>query len=201
MATSESEGHRRGSGHYGKWAGVAAVLAGLMGIAVVAVVLAGTQLVSSPMATAGTTRATPWVPRPIFVPKPVPHPKSSVGASGTSPAAAANPVDVMSAWAGKATAPLQAIQQGMTELGNALNAQDVGAMKKACAAIDAASGKLGATLPSPKQEVTAEAQAAVDEIGQMYTACVADPPDVSGLQTHGNAANQHMEAVVKLVNS
>jgi hypothetical protein len=195
MAICEDDGKGRGGSRTPKWAIVAAIFVGSLGIAVTAVVSTGTSLVSSPMATASTTKATPWVPRPDFLPKPVPHPGTLVSAQGPNNA---EEQQQNAKWAAKATPPFQAIQKGMTDLGTALNAQDVAAMQKSCRAISSQSGKLEATLPTPKDDLTAEVQASVDEINAMVSACLADPPDANGIQVHGSAAGNHMQTVAKL---
>jgi hypothetical protein len=195
MAICEDDGHGRGGSRTPKWAIVAAIFVGSLGIAVAAVVSTGTSLVSSPMATASTTKATPWVPRPDFLPKPVPHPGTLVSAQGADNGQAQQE-NVK--WAAKATPPFQAIQKGLTDLGTALNNQDLGGMQKACRTVSIQAEKLQATLPSPRDDMTAEVQGSVDELNQMVTACLADPPDVNGIQTHGNAASNHMQTVAKL---
>jgi hypothetical protein len=195
MAICEDDDQGRGASRSPKWAIVTAVFVGSLGIAVMAVVSTGTSLVNSPMATASTTKATPWVPRPDFLPKPVPHPGTLVSAQGPNNA---QDQQESAKWAAKATPPFQAIQKGMTDLGTALNAQDVGAMQKSCRAISTQAAKLEATLPTPKDDMTAEVQASVDEINAMTTACLADPPDANGIQVHGSAAGNHMQAVAKL---
>jgi hypothetical protein len=195
MAISEDDGRGRGGGRTPKWAIAAAIFVGSLGVAITAVVSTGTSLVSSPMATASTTKATPWVPRPDFLPKPVPHPGTLVSAQGPNNA---QDQQENAKWAAKATPPFQAIQKALTDLGTALNGQDLPGMQRACRTVSGQAEKLAATLPTPKDDMTAEVQASVDELNAMVTACLADPPDVNGLQTHGNAASNHMQTVAKL---
>jgi hypothetical protein len=197
MAIIEGDGQSRGRRRYRKWVTVAAIVVGSLGAAASALLAGGTPLVSSPMATAGTTFATPWVPRPIFRPAPVPKPKSSVSTQG-----GASPAQLkLNTWVSKANPQFTAIQTAMGDLGTALNTGNESGMKRACLAIDAATSKLADTLPSPQQDITDETQAVVDELNAMQPACMANPPDTEGTLTHATAANTHTGNVVKLVNS
>lgn len=139
--------------------------------------------------------ATPWVPNPMFGPQRVPKPRSSVNAQGQKPSnAPAKSVD----WETKADPSFQAIQQAMTGLGNALNNADIEGMRIACRQLSSAGAEFGATLSAPKQAMTDEAQAAVNEIDAASSACLADPPDPNAVVSHAIEAKNHLEAVAKM---
>lgn len=178
-----------------KWAGTAAsILIGLTAIAA-AFVPAATPLVNSPAATA---TATAWVPLPIFGPKPVPHPRSAVGATQKPASSPSNAGAPAADWGTRATKPFQSAASALNSLGTALNNSDVNGMQAACRQLSSAGAQLGATLPSPNQQVTAEAQAAVDEISAMSGACLSDSPDVSAVASHASAANTHLANMASL---
>jgi hypothetical protein len=195
MATREDDGTRRAHRQFRKWTGVAGAFAVVVGVATAIVVGAGTQLASSPMATAGTTTAEPWVPRPHFLGRPAPRPPSSVSAQTNSDAAN---IQEMNTWVAKATPPFSAMSDAMTKLASALGASDTSAMVSACRSLNSAGTKFEKTLPAPSDDLQAESEAAVDEIGLANDACKADPPDVAGVQQHASAANDHLAAVAKL---
>jgi hypothetical protein len=193
--TTCDDGDRQGR-RYKRLAGAMAAFAGLLAIAVTATVLVGSaELVSSPMATAGTTRATPWVPRPAFLGQPAPRPPSSVSAQGS-------PVDKVAqakaAWVKKAAAPFTAISDAMSSLGNALDNNDPAAMRRACNQLASAGDDFAGTLPSPNADITTAGQTAVGEIAATTEACLADPPDVEGLTAHATEANNQLATVAKI---
>ena len=194
MANFDDGGTRPGGPHVRKWASVTAIFVGVLGVAVAAVFATGTQLVSSPMATAGTTTADPWAPRPIFLPRPVPKPGTVVRAQGAN----AEEQQAKNVWIAKATPPFQEIQEGMGSLGKALDSKNVDAMKKACRTIASGGEDLADTLPGPTDELTTEVEASVDEIAAMKGACLADPPDAAAVAQHAQEANNHMANVAKL---
>jgi len=195
MAILQDDSQSRGGSRTPKWAIAGAIFVGSLSIAVSVVVGTGTSLVNSPMAAATTTRATPWVPRPVFLPPPVKKPGTLISAQGAN-----NGQNQQQGadWAVKATPPFEAISKGMNDLGNALNVEDLAGAQRACRAIAAAGQKLEATLPAPKDDLTAEVRATVDEINAMNSACLADPPNPQSLQQHATAANQHLVNVAKL---
>jgi hypothetical protein len=193
MTTSDDDG--RGGDRYKRLAGAIAAATGLLAIAVTAtVVVGGAQLVGSPMATAGTTKATPWVPHPAFIGKPVGK-APTVAAQGT-------PVDkdaqALSGWVNKAAAPFKAISDSMNALGKSLDNNDPAAMRRACNQLASAGGEFGKTLPSPNADVTTAGQAAVNEITAASAACLADPPDIEGLTSHATEANNQLATVAKI---
>jgi hypothetical protein len=194
MTTSDDDG--RGGGRYKKVLGAIAASAGLLAIAVTATALVGSaQLVGSPMATAGTTRATPWVPHPAFLGKPVSKVPSAVTAQGT-------PVDkdaqAIGSWVRKAAASFGAIRESMNSLGTALDNNDPAAMRRACNQLASAGTEFGETMPSPNADITTAGQAAVSEIAATSAACLADPPDLEGLTTHATEANNQLATVAKI---
>jgi hypothetical protein len=177
-------------------AGALAAGAGLLAVAVTAVVLAGrAQLVSSPMATAGTTRATPWVPRPAFLGRPAPHPSTSVSAQGPKADAEAKAIG---GWVNKAGVPFGAISDAMTNLGKALDNGDPATVRRACIQLGNTGEKFAKTLPTPNEEMTAASQTAVSEIAAATSACLADPPDFDGLTNHATEANKQLATVAKI---
>ena len=192
MGTSDAEG--RVGWQYTRWAQVAAVFAGVLGIVVAVVLIAGAQLVNSPMATAGTTRATPWVPIPAFNGKPVPHPKSSVSSQGNSTAQATG------RWAQNANKPFKDLNQDMKDLYQAFQNQDIPAAQTACHNLSGAGQNLAGTLPAPSDSVTAEAQSVVNEVNALTSACLQNPPDGQAMQDHASAMQTHMSDLYKLVN-
>jgi hypothetical protein len=186
-----------GRGRYKQLFGALAALSGLLGIAVTAIVVAGgAQLVSSPMATAGTTRATPWVPRPAFLGRPAPHPSTSVSAQGSK---ADKEALAFGNWVNKGAGDaFGAISDAMTALGKALNNQDQAAVRKYCIQLQNAGEKYAKVLPTPIEEATAASETAVNEIAAASAACLADPPDIEGLTTHATEANKQLAVVAKI---
>lgn len=188
----DREGHG-GVRYFTKWADIAAVFVGLMA----AVVTAGIPVINSPVAAAddGVT-ADPWIPLPIFGPKPAPKPWSLVTAQQQKPSA---PGGKGVSWPAKAAPSFEAIQQAMTSLNSALNGSDITAMRTACRQLSSAGAQLGATLPTPVRAMTDEAQAAVEEISAASSACLADSPDPSAVASHSGQAYNHLGAVAKMV--
>jgi hypothetical protein len=197
MSTGDDDWQGRGAWFSTKWAGIVAVFVGVMAVVVAAAVAAGIPVVNSPMAAAddGVT-AQPWMPKPAFGPQPVPQPHSSVNAQQQKPSTA--PGAKGAGWVAKAAPSFQAIHQAMVSLGNALQNSDVNAMQTACRQLSSAGAQFGATLPSPQQAMTDEAQAAVNEINAASSACLADPPDAVAAASHATEANNHLTAVGKM---
>jgi hypothetical protein len=197
MTTGEDDRQGRGGWFSTKWAGIVGVSVTVMAAVVAAVIAAGTPVVDSPMAVAddGVTAA-PWVPNPAFGPQPVPQPRSSINAQQQKPSTANGGKGAN--WGTKATPAFQAIHQAMVSLGNALQSSDVNAMQAACRQLGSAGAQFGATLPSPQQAITDEAQAAVNEINAATSACLGDTPDPAAVASHATAANNHLGAVAKL---
>ena len=140
--------------------------------------------------------AQPWIPNPAFAPQPVPRPRSSINAQQQKPSTA--PGAKGANWVTKATPSFQAIQRAMASLGNALQSSDIDAMQAACRQLSSAGAQFGATLPSPQQAVTDEAQAAVNEISTASSACLADTPDPDAVASHATEANNHLGTVSKI---
>jgi hypothetical protein len=196
MATNNEGIRLAHGGGRRRLAGVIAAFAGLLAIAVTGVVVGGgAQLASSPMATAGTTKATPWVPRPAFLGKPAPRPPSSVSAQGPKADAEAQAIG---GWVSKASAPFVSISNSMTALGKALDANDPAAVRRGCIQLQAAGEKFAKTLPTPNDEMTTASETAVNEIAVATTACLADPPDIEGMAAHATEANKQLAIVAKI---
>jgi hypothetical protein len=197
MPTGEDDWRGGGAWFSTKWAGIVGVSVSVMAAVVAAVIAAGTPVVDSPMAVAddGVT-AQPWIPNPVFGPQPVPQPRSTINAQQQkrSTAPGAKGAD----WVTKATPSFQAIQRAIVSLGNALQGPDINAMQAACRQLTSAGAQFGATLPSPQQAVTDEAQAALNEINAASSACLADTPDPAAVASHATEANNHLGAVSKM---
>src|SRR6185312_3398502 len=172
-------------------AGVAgSLLVGLTAIGA-ALVPAVTPLVNSPEATA---TATAWNPRPQFGPKPVPQPRSGVGQTTKPQSPAGNAPAAANDWASRANQPYETMQTGLGNLSQALNNSDLSGVQAACRQLSSASATLAATLPSPKANLTAELQSAIDEINAMSGPCLSDSPDIDAVVSHATAASNHMSA-------
>jgi hypothetical protein len=167
----------------------AAVSAGVIGAALAAVVPAGTPVGSSPMAAAGT--ATPWVPRPIFAPVPAPQPRSQVGGqrtTGGSSGSSSQSVD----WGTRATAPFQAMQTALNDLGAAVNNSDIAGMQAACRQLSSAGASFSATLPSPNPELNTEARATSGAISAVSVPCLAESPDLGAVSANATQVSDHL---------
>jgi hypothetical protein len=184
---------------YGKkWTGVAAVVLGSAAAVIATVVAAGTQIASSPTAGANTISATPWTPRPTGAPVPQ-KPDATVGNQGNlggNPNSGAGG-GAATGWASKAGPPLHDIQAAMQSLTTAIKAQDFDGLRTACGQLGNAGQRLGATLPSPDQELTSEIQAAVDDVATASNSCPAFGPgsgqaELSSLTSPLNEAMAHL---------
>lgn len=198
MAAFDDGVRRVDGGRSRKPAVVAAAFAGMVAVAATGIVVAGgAQLASSPMATAGTTRATPWVPRPAFLGRPAPHPSTSMSAQG--PAKADDAALAFGNWVNKgAGKAFGSISDAMTALGKAFNNQDDAAVRLACVQLQYAGEKYAKLLPTPIEEATTASEAAVNEIAAGTAACLGDPPDYNSLTTHATEANKQLAIVAKV---
>jgi hypothetical protein len=176
-----------------QWAGVGAVLLGLA--AASATVLAGgMQAATVPSAAASTTDATPWVPRPITLPKFFPEMWSQVSSQGSvrSPEES-SPV---LAWAAKVSDASQDIQSAVQSVQGAIGAGDVAGAKAACQQMSDANQRVKATLPTPVPALTSEVRGAVDDIGAASSVCLTAGPNTGQAEidlftSHVNAASAH----------
>jgi hypothetical protein len=193
MSAGDEHRRGRGAGESKKWIGLAAAVSATLAAVITAVMVpAGTPVVQAPMAAART--ATPWVPRPIFGPRPAPQPGSAIGQTQKPRPAGADEPD----WGTRANPSFQAIQAALAGLSNALDASDLNGVQAACQQMGTAGARFAATLPAPRQQMTEAARAAVAEINAMSDACLADSPDIDAVMSHATAANNHLVAVAEM---
>ncbi len=177
-----------------QWAGVGAVLVGLVAAASATVVAGGMQVGPVPSAVASTTDATPWVPRPNTLPPFFPDMWSEVSSQGTvRPPQESSPV---LAWAAKASDAGQDIQTAVQRVRDAVGAGDVAGAKAACEQMSDANQRLDAMLPTPVPALTSEVRAVVDEIGAASSVCLnagstAEQAELDSFTSHVNAAMVH----------
>jgi hypothetical protein len=184
----------RGMRRCTQWAGAGAG-AVLVGLAVLSftVVAGGTQVANIPSATASTTDATPWVPRPNTLPPFFPDMNSEVSSQGDvrTPKGSIPVAD----WAAKAQDAGEDIQSAVGRVQAAIGAGDVAGAKAACQQMSDANKRLSAALPSPVQALTNEVKDIVAEIGAAASVCLnASNPgqaEINAFTSHVNAAMSH----------
>ena len=192
----------RGTRRCTKWAGAGAG-AVLVGLAVLSftVVAGGTQVANIPSATASTTDATPWVPRPNTMPQFFPEMDSEVSSQGEVRTPKGSiPV---SDWAAKAEDAGQDIQSAVQRVEAAVGAGDVAGARAACQQMSDANQRLNAALPSPVQALTNEVKDIVAEIGAAASLCLNAGPnpgqaEIDAFKSHVNAAMAHYSRALEI---
>jgi hypothetical protein len=186
-------------------ASAAGILLASGGIVAALTLSAGAQLANSPEAAATTVTATPWMPRPQYTAEAPSVPGQTECTPNVLRRACSPSRDLEQsaalAWFNEAKSPYTAIQDAVQAATTEMQDSNMDGVRSACQQLRSSSQKLGHTLPSPDQALTAEVQGAVDELITAADLCLA--PDatsnVQALMSHVEQANSHFSNAQQII--